>query len=114
MQLAALWFFARVLAIQYVAATMLAVEVSVLHNFVWHEMWTWRGVSPEGRARRLGRFHIANGLVSIVSNALFTWLFKQGFGLPLLAANVAAIAVTALCNFVLAAKWVFRNRSGFP
>ena len=107
MQLAALWIFARVLGIQYVAATMLSVEVAVLHNFVWHEVWTWSGAPREGRWRRLARFHVANGFVSIASTALFTWLFRQGVGLPLLAANLGAIGVTAILNFVLAATWVF-------
>ena len=26
----------------YMAATALAVEPAVLHNFVWHEMYTWK------------------------------------------------------------------------
>ena len=107
-QLAALWFFTSIAGVQYVVATALAVEVAVLHNFVWHEAWTWRGVSAEGRWRRLARFHVANGFVSIASNALFTWVFKYGLGLPLLVANVASIGLTSLLNFVLAAMWVFQ------
>src|SRR5258708_35693036 len=107
-QLGALSLFARVLGLQYVVATMLAVEVAVLHNFAWHEAWTWRGLPVDGRWRRLFRFHVANGFVSIASNALFTWLFKQYAGLPLLVSNMAAIAVTAILNFVLASTWVFK------
>jgi len=106
-QLAALWFFARVLGFHVIAATVLAVEVAVLHNFVWHESWTWRGLPASGRLRRLGRFHLANGLVSIVSNAIFTWIFKQVIGVPLVAANLAAIVLTALLNFIMAAAYVF-------
>jgi putative flippase GtrA len=26
----------------YLAATALAVEAAVLHNFLWHQRWTWR------------------------------------------------------------------------
>jgi putative flippase GtrA len=26
-------------------ATALAVETAVLHNFVWHELYTWRGAA---------------------------------------------------------------------
>jgi putative flippase GtrA len=106
-QLGALSLFARALGLQYVVATMLAVEVAVLHNFAWHEAWTWRGMPAEGRWRRLFRFHVANGFVSIASNALFTWLFKQYAGLPLLVSNGAAITLTAILNFVLASRWVF-------
>ena len=108
-QLAALTLFTRLLKIQYVLATALAVEVAVLHNFVWHEVWTWRGMPRHGRWMRLARFHLANGLVSIASNALFTWLFKRYLGLPLIPANIAAIGVTAILNFILASVWVFRR-----
>ena len=108
-QLGALALFARVVGIQYVVATILAVEVAVLHNFVWHEVWTWRGLPAEGRWGRLLRFHVANGFVSIASNALFTWLFKRYAGLPLLVSNGAAIALTAILNYILASTWVFKS-----
>jgi archaetidylinositol phosphate synthase len=107
LQLGALWVLARVGGIHYVLAMAVAVEIAVLHNFVWHEMWTWRGLGAEGRWRRLLRFHAANGFVSIGSNVLFTLLLMQWMGLPLLIANAAAVVVTALLNFALAESWVF-------
>ena len=108
-QLIALWLLAHVARVQYVVATALAVEIAVLHNFVWHEAWTWRGMPIEGRWQRLFKFHVANGFVSIASNALLTSIFVQQFGLPLLASNVAAMLATALLNFALATIWVFRS-----
>lgn len=108
-QLGALWVFTDRWGIPYLLSTMLAVEIAVLHNFLWHEAWTWRGLAVEERWRRLARFHIANGLVSIASNVLLTWVLKQFLGLPLLVANATAVALTALLNFALAAAWVFRG-----
>lgn len=107
-QLAALWLLARVAGIEYVVATALAVEIAVMHNFAWHEAWTWHGMPREGRRRRLARFHVANGILSIAANTLFTWLFVHTFGMPLLISNLGAMCVTALLNFALAAAWVFR------
>jgi len=108
-QLGLLWVFTRVWGIHYLLATTLAVEIAVLHNFVWHEMWTWRGLAVEDRWRRLVRFHLVNGFVSIASNVLLTWMLKDGLYLPLLAANAGAVAMTALLNFALAAVWVFQG-----
>ncbi len=107
-QLALLSIFTRAWGIHYLVATTLAVEIAVLHNFVWHEVWTWRGLAVEDRWRRLVRFHLANGFVSIASNVLLTWMLKDGLHLPLLAANAGAVAMTAALNFALAAVWVFR------
>ncbi len=113
-QLGLLWLFTRVLGIHYLLATTLAVEIVVLHNFVWHEVWTWRGLAVEDRWRRLVRFHLANGFVSIVSNVMLTWMLKDGLHLPLLAANAGAVVMTALLNFALAAVWVFQGTEAVP
>jgi putative flippase GtrA len=40
-QFAALFLLKSVLHLDYLAATALAVEAAVVHNFVWHEQFTW-------------------------------------------------------------------------
>jgi putative flippase GtrA len=108
-QLCTLWLLHRFTSIPYLFAVMLAVEIAILHNFVWHEAWTWRGKPVEDRWWRLLRFHVANGFLSIVSNVALTFLYKEIVGLPLLAANLAAIMTAALLNFWVAHAWVFRG-----
>jgi|SRR5271166_3014847 len=110
-QLSALWLLVNVAHLEYLVATVCAVEVALLHNFVWHEAWTWRGLARRDRWRRLRRFHLSSGFLSIAGNTLFTWCFKQSLGLPLLTANIAAIAVTSLLNFAVASWWVFDSRA---
>lgn len=108
-QLCTLWLLQRFTSIPYVFAVMLAVEIAILHNFVWHEAWTWRGKPVEDRWWRLLRFHVGNGFVSIVSNVVLTFLYKEVVGLPLVAANFLAIVTAALLNFWVARAWVFRG-----
>lgn len=114
LQLGMLWVLARLFGVHYLIATALAVEIAVLHNFAWHEAWTWRNLEAEGRWRRLLRFNLANGFVSIASNVLFTLLLMQWIRLPLLVANAAAVIMMALLNFALAESWVFRRRLAIP
>ena len=55
----------------YEPATAIAVELAVVHNFAWHERWTWRDRQTAHlgvRARRLLRFHATNGLASLVGS----------------------------------------------
>jgi putative flippase GtrA len=40
-QFAALYLLKAVLHFDYLVATAIAVEAAVLHNFVWHERFTW-------------------------------------------------------------------------
>ena len=55
-----------------VAATCLAVEAAILHNFVWHERLTWadRGHGSERVAERLAKFNVSTGLTSILGSAV--------------------------------------------
>jgi putative flippase GtrA len=109
LQLGMLWLLARVFGIHYLLATALAVEIAVLHNFAWHEAWTWQHLDSANRWRRLLRFNLANGFLSIASNVLLTLLLMQWTGLPLLVANAIAVIVMALLNFALAESWVFAS-----
>jgi len=89
-------------------ATALAVEAAVLHNFFWHERWTWKTHGTPGVGGRLLRFHLANGLVSIGSNLVWMRLLTGTLGLHYLPANAIAITATALLNFALSERFVFR------
>lgn len=104
-QLALLWILTRV-DVHYLVATALAVEAALLHNFFWHTRWTWKG-----RDASLLRFHLANGLVSIASNLLLMRIFTGGLHIPPMPANLMAITLTSVVNFVLGDRWVFSPRS---
>ena len=111
-QLGMLVLLKSVLHMNYLLATALAVEISVLHNFVWHERYTWPDralVGWRGRLRSLAAFHLTNGLVSIVGNVLLMRLFVGQLRIPYFVANVLAIAMCGLANFVLADRVAFRN-----
>lgn len=91
-------------------AAAVAVELAVLHNFFWHERFTWRD-RPMGnrreRALRLGRFHATNGLVSLVVNTVLIYWLVERLHLPALPSALSSIAACALLNFFLADRWVY-------
>ncbi|MBI2681711.1 MAG: GtrA family protein [Acidobacteriales bacterium] len=107
-QLLALAVLAR--HMNYLAATALAVEMAVLHNFAWHERLTWRERtqhSTRGVWRRLVRFHLANGTISILGNLLLMRWLAGGLGWPLVAANGLSILICSTLNFAAAEIYVF-------
>jgi dolichol-phosphate mannosyltransferase len=113
-QLAVLELLRRI-GVDYMPATIVAVEAAILHNFVWHERYTWRdrgSVSRWESLARLLRFHLANGAVSLAGNAaMMRWLVGE-MGVPVLPANVAAIAACGVVNFVLGDRLVFTRCEG--
>ncbi len=116
-QLAALALFTRLLGWNYLVATAAAVETAVVHNFVWHERWTWAERPVAGAAAtgvRLARFHLANGAVSCAGNLLLMRLFTGVFGMDVIAANLVAITVCSVMNFLAAEHVVFTQPRGGP
>ena len=99
------------------AATLIAVELVVLHNFFWHERFTWSDREPAGlrqRAMRLWRFHAGNGLVSLVGNTLVTYMLVEWLGVPPVPAAITAIALCAPANFWVADRWVYVTPAVLP
>lgn len=105
-------FFYGALGVNKVAANALAVEIAVLHNFVWHERFTWkempRGTRGEVLAR-LFRFHLGNGLVSLVGGVLLMRLLAGTFHINPYLANLLSIGGCALANFAVSEWFVFRR-----
>jgi putative flippase GtrA len=116
-QLSALWFFIVALKLTSLVATALAVETAVVHNFVWHQFLTWKDRSSEKRydwLKRLFAFNLTNGAVSLAGNLFFAWLIVGRQRIWLLAANLFAIAVCSLINFVLSDRLIFRTAANEP
>jgi putative flippase GtrA len=102
-QLSVLTLLTSRFKLNYLLATGLAVEIAVLHNFIWHEKWTWAdrtNNSPNVLWRRLMYFHLANGVLSLVGNIglmrLFIEILKWGY----IQANVTAIVICSIFNFL--------------
>jgi len=95
----------KTLGLGYMAATAIAVEAVLLHNFAWHLRWTWRDRSASLTVRqillRLVRFHLATGLVAMIVNLAVMRLLVEGPGVHYFAANVIATAFAGLANFLL-------------
>jgi putative flippase GtrA len=90
-------------------ATLFAVEAAVLHNFPWHERWTWRDRSAgaAGLTGRLLRFHMTTGITSIGGNLAMTALGVELVDLNPVVANVISVGLMSLANYLVADRWVF-------
>ena len=110
-QVAALAALKSGLGLNYLIATGLAVETAILHNFVWHERWTWkdRGQAGGSAAGRLLRFHLGNGIVSLAANLLCMRILVGRLGMQYLVANLLSIAAASLANFACGEWFVFRR-----
>jgi dolichol-phosphate mannosyltransferase len=87
--------------LNYMPAAVLAVETAVLHNFIWHERWTWADRTKRGHvASRFIQFNLSNGAISIAGNLLMMHFLVTRLHLPYIAANLAAIGACSIFNFL--------------
>ena len=113
-QLAVLSVLTKALDVPVALATAAAVEAAILHNFFWHQRWTWRdrpAAGPRDTLARLWRFHAINGLVSLAGNVIITSVLVRA-GLDPLAANLVAILTCSLVNYTAGDAYVFATRAG--
>jgi putative flippase GtrA len=108
-QLTTLALLNHALPHHYLLTSTLAVELAILHNFSWHQRYTWpiTNRTPRSSGPALFRFHLANGLISLAGNLALMHLFVRSLHLPILLANCLTIAISGLANFLLAHRWVF-------
>jgi dolichol-phosphate mannosyltransferase len=112
LQLAVLGLLTRLTPLHYLWATVVAVETTVLHNFCWHERWTWSDRRAESRRHvymRLGRFQLTNGLISIAGNLVLMRAFTGSLGMDPIAASIVSILICSLANFGASEWLVFRR-----
>ena len=108
-QLIALTGLKSGLHIDYLLASALAVEAAVVHNFVWHERFTWSERESKNVAVRFLKFNLTAGMFSILGNVLLMAVFVDLARMNYLLANLATIAVCSLGNFVVSDRFVFET-----
>jgi len=111
-QLAALVVFRSVAHLDYRAATVLAVEIAVIHNFIWHENVTWadrEALRSSHWLTRFIKFNVTNGLFSIVGNLVLMQVLVGSLSMNYLVANILTIALCSVANFLVSDRFVFQG-----
>jgi dolichol-phosphate mannosyltransferase len=104
------------------ASLALAITIATLNNFTWNRLWTWsdrvkaeavvQHIDPEhpGQsrwAREFGKYAAASGFGSALQYVL-TLMLSSSMDYRL--ANVIAIVVASVSNFLANDKWTFKRR----
>ncbi len=94
----------------YLIATALAVEAAVVHNYFWHERFTWLDRTAEAGLERFIKFNFTTGAFSIVGNVVLMKRLVGVMALQYLVANGVTIAICSIVNFAVSDKFVFRAK----
>jgi putative flippase GtrA len=108
-QLAALAILKSGLHLDYLLATALAVEAAVIHNYLWHERFTWADRTRGSSWGRFAKFNLTTGMFSILGNVLLMRALVGGAHLNYFMANVITIATCSIVNFLVSDRFVFEE-----
>lgn len=97
------------------ASLALAITVATVNNFTWNRLWTWadrqvlevRSQPRSGLAWQFTRYAMASWLGIGVQYVLTLWLAHS---MHYMLANVTAIVVASVSNFLANDRWTFRRR----
>ncbi len=110
-QLSALALINRLARGHYLFATIAAIELTLLHNFIWHLHYTWCDRRDDSRiGTQCIRFHVSNGMVSMIGNLILMRVLVHDARIPVIAANSIAIVSCSIVNFILGSTWTFPVR----
>jgi len=89
-----------------------AIFIATLHNFIWNRAWTWRDRKAHIRKSIGVQFmqYCAACWLAIALQFFFTNVFTQY--MHYLPANVLAIGMTAILNYLINHIWTFKARPG--
>ena len=97
------------MGMDYLLATALAVEAAVVHNYLWHERFTWADRIAENSWIRFAKFNLSTGLFSIVGNILVMRALVGAVHVNHFVANMVTIATCSIVNFLVSDRFVFES-----
>jgi dolichol-phosphate mannosyltransferase len=91
-------------------SSIVAIEISILTNFLLNHTWTWRmSLRVPGLFRRMAQYHAAAVMAAFAGNVIVLMAAVELFGVDYRIANLAGIAVGMLINFTAGEVWIFRG-----
>jgi putative flippase GtrA len=100
----ALYLLYRWAGLPLATASMLAVELAAVSNYLLHDNWTFATRVPS--FQRFAKFNAAS-LLGLALNVCTVWCLTR-LGLYFLAANLVGIAAGFLVNYAFSVSWVWR------
>lgn len=99
----------RKMGIAIELASPVAIELSIISNFLLNHYWTFTGRTTQTSFfKKLFRFHAVAGVAGVINYAVFLTLFYV-FNVFDILANAIGIGIGALFNYFLNSYWTWRH-----
>ncbi len=96
-----LYFLKENIGLYYMVASLFAIELAILNNFLWNDLWTFKSKTSHklsSRWHRLVAFHVVSA-GGLVINMGILFLLTSVFGVYYLMSNLVGILLGFVWNF---------------
>jgi dolichol-phosphate mannosyltransferase len=93
-------------------ASPVAIEISILNNFIWNDLWTFQSGANRkfsSRWHRLGAFNVVSAGGAVINYGIFLVL-TAGFGMYYLAAQFIGILIGFVWNFLVNRRFTWTRK----
>ena len=107
-----LYLLKGAVGIPLIPASVISIEIAIVHNFIWHRHWTWRDrnvQNPPSFIKQLLVYNIMTGLVDLSINVIVLWALTTIFGVYFMIANVFGMIMGPCFKFWINEKFIFRS-----
>jgi dolichol-phosphate mannosyltransferase len=92
----------------YLNASMIAIELSILSNFVLNNFFTFGDAKKEWIIVRLLKYNLTC-IIGSIFNFIVLWSFTEWFHIHYLISNLLGIVVAFLWNYSISFRWVWKK-----
>ncbi len=96
--------------ILYLISSIIAIEISIISNFLLNDIWTWKDRIKKKFIYRFVQYHISVGITAVLVNWGILFILTELFGVYYLISNLIGIGVGTLSNYIINDLWTFRTK----
>ena len=93
----------------YLYASIIAIELSILSNFLFNNFFTFSDASREKWFIRLFKYNLTCA-IGLILNMMVLWSFTEGLHIYYLISNLMGIIIAFLWNYSVSFKWVWGKK----
>ena len=108
-----LWLFTEIFGFYYIISSVFAISLAMINNFIWNDLWTWRGRGEPGKRAffiRLLKFCLVASLAGYGGNLGILWILTHYFHVHYMISNLFGMAVGTFINYFLNHYWTFKPK----
>ncbi len=106
-----LWILKSFIGLDVAIASPIAIEMSILSNFVLNDIWTWGDRHSRSFLGRLWRYNLSIAGTAFGINYPVLLILDRFFNVNYLIANLTGIILGSIVNFVINHFWTYRKKS---